>query len=353
MKVLLIENYYYDLIRSRVPLGEFLEMQGIEMAYACPDPKSGNVNAISMNRNSLRIIELLEGVRALRFLENQFKSDVVLSFRFIPNVLNYLSSLFCADIKRIAVITGLGYAFNKSEMIFPYGFKRYLIILFYKLASKRLTVVVQNHDDLGELGIPNGKVILGSGVNDRSDDIQSFTHTEEIVLLFVGRLLKSKGLLVAVDVFKAFKVRRPNTRLIIAGSIDKTNPDSLNTKDLERITRIDGINYLGYVSDMNMIYRECNVLIFPSVYREGIPRVILESLMYGLTIITKDMPGCKETVNDNGFLIKENHSVNDIVNYLDSLDSTVLATNKNNSRRLFKDFFSSEVIYRQYLDLIR
>ena len=352
MKLIIIENGYNDLINSRVGLGDFFEKSGIEVVYACPNPVDDRVKHIPMNRSSFDLFKLWLGYRELCFLEAQTKSDAVLSFRLIPNVLNYFSSFHGTPRKRVAVITGLGYAFSKNGSFFSLKLQYWLIRSFYRLASKRIQIVAQNPDDLNELGIKNGKVILGSGVIPQKSAGSAIFDPGSLKLLYSGRLLKSKGVLMAIEIFEELKTKHTDAILTITGSIDSENPDSLSQVDLNILKGKAGINYLGFVKDMNSIYSKCNVLIFPSIYREGVPRVILESLMHGLTIVTRNMPGCKETVKNNGFLITEKHSVRDIVEYLERLDFKELHKNSNESKEIFKNFFSSEVIYPQYLELL-
>ena len=80
------------------------------------------------------------------------------------NILNYFSSFFGVTKNRVAVITGLGYAFIYSG--FKYKILKIIIAFFYKLAERRLVIVAQNSDDLKDLGLKRGKVILGSGIKD-------------------------------------------------------------------------------------------------------------------------------------------------------------------------------------------
>jgi glycosyltransferase involved in cell wall biosynthesis len=287
----------------------------------------------------------------LRKVEQKFDSDVILSFRFIPNVLNYLSSLFSRK-RRMAVITGLGYAFIPTNSSIKHKLQRYLIKTFYHIASKRVQIIAQNSDDLKDIDLESGKVILGSGVAANHTNDNFCINTNSIKLLFAGRLLKSKGIYFAIDVFNYLKILNPNVTLAIAGTIDPDNPDSISKNELYNLMNIDGLDYLGYVSDMSTVYRNANVLLFPSVYREGIPRVIIEATKHGLTIITRDLPGCRETIYDNGFLITKNNTLKDVVRYLNSLDSSSLLNNSENSKNIFSTKFSTEVIYPQYLELL-
>ena len=352
MRILLIENGYNDLKKSRIPLGSYFQSSGNEVFYACPDPKEAAIFNISMSRNSLAPIQLLNGFGKLSRLEKENNFQVVLSFRFIPNVLNYLASFRNRDVKRVSVITGLGFAFISENNSIWAIVQRILIKRVYRLASRRVQIIAQNPDDLVDLGIQNGKVVLGSGVERIDPKADQVINTDSLKLLYVGRLLKSKGINTTISIFEHLKLRNTTVSLTIAGTIDPDNPDSITEAELSQLKSKEGVNYLGFVSDMDSVYRECNVLLFPSTYREGVPRVILEALKQGLTIVTRDMPGCKETIDGNGYLICEEEGADRAIEYLMSLDSKKITENSINSRELFKSTFCADVIYPQYLSCL-
>lgn len=352
MRILLVENGFNDLKKSRIPLGSYFQSLGYEVFYACPEPKEAGVFNITMSRNSLAPIQFLNGFRRLSKLEKENTVHVVLSFRFIPNVLNYLVSFRHSDVKRVSVITGLGFAFIAENNSIGAIVQRNLIKLFYRLASRRVQIVAQNPDDLADLGVPNGKVVLGSGVERIDPKADQVIHTNSLKLLFAGRLLKSKGINTTISTFEQLKIRNISVTLTIAGTIDKDNPDSITETELLELKSKVGVKYLGFVSDMDSVYEECNVLLFPSTYREGVPRVILEALKYGLTIVTRDMPGCKETINGNGYLIREKEGVDRAIEYLLSLDSKKILENSRKSKELFESTFCADVIYPQYLSYL-
>lgn len=352
MRILLVENGFNDLKKSRIPLGSYFQSSGNEVFYACPDPKEAGIFNITMSRNSLAPIRLLNGFGKLSRLEKENNFQVVLSFRFIPNVLNYLASFRNSDIKRVSVITGLGFAFISENNSIGAIIQRNLIKRFYRISSRRVQILAQNPDDLVDLGIKNGKVVLGSGIQSTDFASTQIIHKESLKLLYVGRLLKSKGINSTISIFEQLKLRNNGVSLTIAGTIDKDNPDSLTEAELSELKSKVGVNYLGFVSDMDSVYEECNVLLFPSTYREGIPRVILEALKHGLTIITRDMPGCKETIDGNGYLICEEEGPDRAIEYLLSLDSKKITENSIKSRELFESTFCADVIYPQYLSYL-
>lgn len=353
MKVLIIENSFDDLRKSRFPLGDYFQESGLDVCYACPGPLDKEVFNIPMSRNKLDVFKLVEGYFTLIRIETHTASEAVISFRFIPNVLNYLASFKNKHNKRIGVITGLGYAYVSTNSSYNSKVQRLLIKIFYRLASRRMQIVAQNFDDLKELGVANGVVILGSGINEEIVTRPTEFYFSSIRLLYVGRLLKSKGFLTVIDIFEQLLSYHQETTLTIAGTIDPYNPDSIDEFELDQIKAKEGVNYLGYVHDIDNIYPGCNVFLFPSIYREGVPRVVIDALKYGLTIVTSDMPGCKETIENNGFLLTRNNSLQDIVDYLRDLNEEEFLKNHSKSTGLFKNVFCAKVIYPKYLELLR
>ena len=350
MKILIIENGYRDLVNSRFPLGNYLEREGNSVIYACPNPeKDSDVLSLNVSRNKISFLLLINSILKLIGIEKTNKVDIVVSFRLTSNLLNYFSSFFGVKRRRIGVITGLGFAFvsnsRKNKIL------QSIITFFYNLAKKRLIIIAQNPDDLLDLGISKGHVILGSGISDAKPQSLLAKDSQTLNLLFVGRLLKSKGIVFAIDVIKKLQLRDNKIKLIIAGDIDPNNPDSISNDYLEEIKTTQGVEYLSYVENMNGVYSRSDILLFPSDYREGVPRSIIESLSHGLTIVTKDMPGCRETVLNNGIITKNNFT-KEAVNYIETLTNMKIASNKQESIGLFNTRFSEKVIFPKYSKII-
>jgi glycosyltransferase involved in cell wall biosynthesis len=94
-------------------------------------------------------------------------------------------------------------------------------------------------------------------------------------------------------------VYEPNIILYIVGWPDYENPRHVTDAYVNSIEEGSSIRFLGKRDDISQLLADSDVFIFPSYYREGIPRSLLEALSMGLPIITTDMPGCKDTVCDN------------------------------------------------------
>lgn len=347
MRILIIENGYKDLVNSRFPLGDYFKTKGHSVVYSCPrSPVNSGVYNINVSRSKFSLFQLITAVFKLIKIEKEEEIEAVLSFRLTSNILNYFSSFFKRK-NRVAVITGLGYSFVYDNL--KYKILKCIISFFYRLAERRLSIIAQNPDDLVDLGVKNGKVILGSGISENTIvNILDNNKRDSLNLLFVGRLLKSKGIERAINVFKEIQKSNKNVKLIIAGDIDKDNPDSVSAEYLSTVKELSGVEYLSYVDNMQSVYSNCEILLFPSLYREGVPRVIIESLSYGLTVITMDMPGCRETINKNGILVKDDY-VSEASSYIRSISNEDLNINKYESLKIFKEKFSRLIIFPKYL----
>lgn len=350
MNVLILDNLYSDIKISRLPLGEYLNSKGFSVSYACPSPKNKFVHDVPMLRSSISFNSIFRGITKLLELEKSLDIDVVVSFRFMPNVYNLINSFFLPNKKRVIVITGLGHVFSEQSTSLKNILMKVFIKYFYRLCSFRLIIVSQNQDDLNELGIKKAIVIRGSG--GIGEIVDKKLNNETLRFLYVGRLLKQKGISTVKDVFENILKLNPKSTLKIAGTFDEQNPDNINEEDFKDLINLSGVEYLGYVDDLSQVYLSSDVILFPSKYREGIPRVLIESLRYGLTIVTYDMPGCKETIRKNGFLVSSRDKPFEISAKLSTLNAEKLSNNSKHSHELYKSVFHSDIIFREYESLL-
>ena len=115
------------------------------------------------------------------------------------------------------------------------------------------------------------------------------------------------------------------------------------------------IKFMDSVPDIRQILCDCDVVVLPSYYREGVPRVLIEGLAMGKPVITTDSVGCKETVIDNwnGFKIP----VKDPQQLYSALEKMILLQEdqfikfRNNSRKLAIEKFNEKDVLKLYLDL--
>lgn len=258
----------------------------------------------------------------------------------------------------VNAISGLGVFFsadNKSMI-------GKLLPFVLKFAHSKLNVscIFQNDEDR-ELFILNKIIkenqadfIKGSGV-----DLNIFTYTEEpdsgkIKVLFTARMLKEKGVLILAEAAKLIKDRYyDKVEFLLCGALDD-NPTALKQEDIDNICDGKYIQWLGFRTDVLDLLKNCHIVAFPSYYKEGLPKSLIEATAIGRPIITTDSIGCRETVEHevNGFLIPIKNS--EILAQKLSLliDSKVLRVKMGKESRLLAEkHFSLNKVIEQHLTI--
>lgn len=330
-KILLIENSTLDFYNARIPLALFLKSKGWEvyalvpLSNEVPKIESLGINVITYNfeRKNKGINQLIKlySIYSLTFKKYDFQ--IIHSFRFYPNLLNVIVNIFNKR-KIITHITGLGIAFSNNS----YYFKtiKYVSLIFYQIILFRSNkIIVQNDNDKTDLvflGFCKNKiqVIYGSGVNTEVYNQKLFNkqqlrlkhniNSNYKVFICVTRLIWEKGIKELVESFQDFNLKNPNSSLLIVGWIDEDNPRHVSKDFIDNFNNKNNIFFLGKKDNIKELLALSDVFVYPSYYREGIPRSILEALSMGLPIITTNMPGCLLTVDEgkNGVIVQPRSS---------------------------------------------
>jgi glycosyltransferase involved in cell wall biosynthesis len=161
------------------------------------------------------------------------------------------------------------------------------------------------------------RVIKGSGV-----DIDQFAPTPEpaepVVATVVSRMLKDKGIREVVLAARELKRRGSKVEIRFVGAPDAGNPTSISEQTLDQWNKEGCIRWLGHQENVAAMWSMAHIAVLPS-YREGMPMSLLEAAACGRPIVTTDVQGCNEFVEDgvNGFLIP----VNDWIRLADSIET--------------------------------
>lgn len=338
-KVVFIANSGFTIVNFRSELIQSFRNLGFKVYVLCPENCSliGKVDLleklstlgvefipIELNRSGLNpYLELrcfLTILKILRIL----KPDLVLNYTIKPTIYGSIASKLASVHKVSSNITGIGYVFTSKSLKAILIAK--LIKFQYKLALMfNYKVFFQNPDDRDyfiSMGLVNEKkcvLINGSGV-----DVKYFERSQKVStvasFLFVGRLLKDKGINEYVKAAKILKIKYPGITFSVLGPLDD-NPNCLSKKSLETILSTDVIKYHGTSNDVRKFLDEHAILVLPS-YREGTPRSVLEAMSMSMPIITTNAPGCRETVeqNVNGFKV----DVADYISLASSMEKLIL-----------------------------
>ena len=121
----------------------------------------------------------------------------------------------------------------------------------------------------------------------------------------VARILYDKGYQEYVDAAKVIRKEFPDTEFWLLGKIDDAYPNHVPKAVVEKDNHEGTIRYLGFSSNVKTIEVQADCIIHPTYYNEGMSRVLMEAMAMRKPIITTDIPGCKETVEEgrNGYIV--------------------------------------------------
>ena len=264
-----------------------------------------NLNIESRNYSLRKNIITLFSI--LKCLLN-YRPKLVLSYTIKPNFFICILRYFL-KFKLISNITGLGDVFlNKNK-------KNQIIFSFYtRILNNCDAIVCQNKSDIVDLIRLNPKIkkkiklIPGSGVNTLKFKQKKIDKFVALNFTFIGRIIKEKGILEFIKAAIKFNRVYPNkAKFLIIGPKYKENK-KFNLA-FNRYIKLSKINYVRSSNKISKYIENSSFIVLPS-YREGLSKVLTESICVGRPIITTDVPGCRELVknNINGFLIKKKSS---------------------------------------------
>lgn len=307
MKILILTNLDMGLYKFRKELIEEFLLGKHEVILALPQgdyieplTKLGcSVIEAPVDRRGINPFKDFMLYLKYRKIMKQVDPDLVITYTIKPNIYGGMAARSAG--KNYAVnVTGLGTAFEKP------GILRSLVIALYRYALKEVKAVfVENSgikDALGRYGLCNiDKVIVlnGAGVNTDRFPYQEYPHNDRMHFLFIGRIMKEKGI---EEVLSAMK------RLIDEGMsciLDVVGP--YEEKKYEEIfgqCESEGwLKYHGYQDDVTPYIAACDCFVLPS-YHEGMANTNLECASSGRPVITSAIPGCRESVieGETGFL---------------------------------------------------
>ncbi len=254
----------------------------------------------------------------------------------------------------------MGVLFNQENLSLK--LKGILALLRFSNHRKNLLVIFQNHEDESlfiKYHVVNEhqvRFIKGSGV-----DLKLYPYTPEseirpLKVIFMARMVKEKGTLILIEAAEALRKNyEGKVEFWLCGGLSK-NPNAITEEELR--ARCDGhyIQWLGFRTDVKELLQQAHIVVFPSYYREGVPKSLMEATAIGRPIITTNSIGCKDTVEDgyNGFLvpIKDSKAVADKLEILLN-DETLRKEMGKNSRKIAERDFSLENVIQKHLQIYK
>jgi len=318
-KIVVIAGLAESLIRFRGDLLDAMRANGHEVTAIAPEEddsvrkrlaeKGIAYHVIPMARAGLNPLADLRYLLQLSRCLRKIEPDVVLAYTIKPVIYGLLAARLANVRRRYALITGLGYAFTDVEASFSRGLVNRVASGLYRFGLRFADgLFFQNPDDrqlfetqgLVKAGLATW-IVNGSGVDTQSFPVVSLPAQPSF--LFVGRLLRDKGINEYIEAARSLKPTFPQATFHIVGPLD-ANPSGIGADAVAAWEKEGIIQYHGSVNDVRPYLANCSVFVLPS-YREGTPRSVLEAMSCARAIVTTDAPGCRETVQNgvNGFLV--------------------------------------------------
>jgi len=271
------------------------------------------VNVGSGNLNPVKVFKYIYNIRrALR----KIKPDVCLTFSIRPAIWGNLITREL-NIPTITNITGIGPLFISKNLVYRTARRMYKRAL-----DKTKKVFFQNYDDMNLflerkfVKVSVAERIPGSGIdyNKFKPIILKEKDPDTFIFLFIGRLIKDKGIFEYINAARFIRKKFPNIVFNVIGPFWTQNlkKNTITQSQLQNWIDEGVIDYLGEKKDVRKFIAEADCIVLPS-YREGTSNTLLEAASMGKPAIASNTTGCKEIVADRvtGFLcrVKDEHDL--------------------------------------------
>lgn len=364
--IVLVSNTSWSLYNFRLGLIRRLKELGYEVVAVAPkDNFSSKLVAEGITYKSIQLdnygtnpINELKLIRQLSRIYREVDADLIFHYTIKPNIYGSIASFFSKK-PSIIITTGLGHLFEFSNILV-----QWITIFMYRIAaylSKEVWFLNDSDRDVFVykriVSRKKARVMHSEGIDTEWFKPRSAKkHSGPIRFLFAGRLIWDKGVQEYVEAAKIIKQKYRRVKFEILGFTDQTNPNSVPYELIDKWQKDKIVNYLGETTDVRYYLQKANCLVFPSFYREGVSRILMEAGAMATPIITTDNVGCKDIVDHdkNGYLV-EPKNINDLVAAIE-LFIELSDTDKNImgdlGRKMVTERFAEGIVLKKYEDTV-
>ena len=321
---------------------------------------------IEMTRKITPIKDVLAVIKLYFYLKKN-KPFIVHSHTPKAGVVGMLASKLAGVPHRLHTVAGLPLLEGK-------GFKRILLDFVEKLTYSCATKVYPNSHGLSKIIIENKycfpdklKVMAdgsSNGIDTNYFNPELFStdenlnlkkelgiKEEDFVFVFVGRLVKDKGINEMIEAFEFLQKVEKGIKLLLVGDYEQ-ELDPLNAHSMESIKKNEAILTVGFQNDVRPYFAIGDVLVFPS-YREGFPNVVLQAGAMGLPCIVSDINGCNEIIIEgkNGIIIpvKDSNAIYEAMKKI-ATDENLQFQLQKNARKMIVSRYEQKVVWEAILE---
>ena len=310
-------------------------------------------------------------IRQIRTMITDVRPDVVQSFDTRPNLLVPLAARGLGAVRVVRTINGMGWVFSSRGVMALILRPAYCWLHQFASKSTALTVFQNREDqtffaDRGMAAPDRHRLIAGSGVDverfeamraagpSREELRETLGVTDLEVVMTVTRLTRQKGIATLLAAADHVRTVRPNVRFVLVGPLESEGPMAITKAEID--AHAPHVVWIGPQTNIPAYLAAADVFAFPTEYREGVPRVLLEASLAGLPMVTTRMPGCSDVVEDGltGLLVPQRSPkmlANGIVRLLQDR-ATASTMGQRARKRVIRDF-SLELTLHRYSEAYR
>jgi len=360
--IAICSNTSWYLYNFRMGLIRALQEQGYHIVLIAPkDDYSDRLEGLGCRHYHIDIdnkgTNPIEDTKLLYQFYQLFKTikpDMALIFTIKPNIYGSMISKIL-NIPTVNVIAGLGTVFLNDNLSSKIA--RWL----YRVSLNNNRVVFENADDcqvfLAQNLVKKSQTVSipGSGINTEAFQPKQNLSNKNLIFLLIARLIRDKGIIEYIEAIKSIRTKYPTVQFKILGSYYFGNPSSISEDEVKRWVDDGIIEYLGYTDAVLEEIEKADCIVLPS-YREGLSRVLLEGASMSKPIITTDVTGCREVVDDgvNGYLVppKDSEALSLAIEKMIALSDEERRAMGQRGRIKVIEEFDEKIVIKHYLNVI-
>lgn len=300
-RILFLANHFITLYSFRKEMIKDMVDLGHELYLSLPKSEDNkyfenigcHIIETEVDRRGVNPIKDLSLIRFYKKMMIEVDPDIIFSYTIKPNIYGTMASN--GKYRQVCNITGTGATFLKPSLV------NTICKILYRLSIKKCyKVFFQNLGDRDffikeNLVNKNYAMLPGSGCNLQQHTFKSLPDDNEIRFIFIGRVMKLKGIDQYLQAAEITKKKYPNTKFLIAG----WNEQPEYMKLVEESQKAGFVEYIGFRKDIDLWIEKCHCTVLPSHGGEGVPNVLLESAATGRICIGSRINGTMDVI-ENG-----------------------------------------------------
>lgn len=311
-KILFLANHFITLFSFRKELIQKLVNDGHDVYLSIPEDENHyfenlgcHIILTDIDRRGVNPKNDLKLIYFYKKMISEIKPDIIFSYTIKPNIYGSLVSNHL-HVKQVCNITGTGATFLNDNVVAK------ICKLLYRISIRNCyKVFFQNTGDRdffvkNNLVNDNYEMLPGSGCNIEEHKYKPMIESDVIRFIFIGRVMKLKGIDEYLEAAKIIKNKYSNTEFLIAG----WNEEEEYIKIVNNYQEKGYVNYIGFRKDISDWIEKCNCTVLPSHGGEGVPNVLLESAATGRACIGSNINGTADVIDDGvtGYLFEKGNT---------------------------------------------